>query len=230
MEIPVDPRLHARLHRGRRGRPDAPAGRAPRLAARDPGPARVPARRRERGRRDLAVSWPRSSASRRSSSSRARRCRRSTARPSGAGVGRRPGRLRPRRCRGRRARRHPDRDRIGGRARARPRATSWPRDGIGARVVSMPCWELFDRQPQAYRDAVLPPSVQARVADRAGVDARLGPLRRRRRRDRRHAHVRRVGAAEDARREVRVHARRGGARSRASASRAARDTLKEEHA
>ena len=36
--------------------------------------------------------------------------------------------------------------------------------GIGARVVSMPCWELFDRQPQAYRDEVLPPSVKARVA------------------------------------------------------------------
>ena len=28
----------------------------------------------------------------------------------------------------------------------------------------MPCWELFDRQPQAYRDEVLPPSVKARVA------------------------------------------------------------------
>ncbi|HEX4747339.1 MAG TPA: transketolase [Gaiellaceae bacterium] len=37
-------------------------------------------------------------------------------------------------------------------------------DGIGARVVSMPCSELFDRQPQEYRDAVLPPSVKARVA------------------------------------------------------------------
>ena len=36
-------------------------------------------------------------------------------------------------------------------------------EGIGARVVSMPCWELFDRQPQAYRDEVLPPSVRARV-------------------------------------------------------------------
>jgi transketolase len=31
-------------------------------------------------------------------------------------------------------------------------------------VVSMPCWELFDRQPQAYRDAVLPPHVRARVS------------------------------------------------------------------
>jgi transketolase len=37
-------------------------------------------------------------------------------------------------------------------------------DGIRARVVSMPCSELFDRQPQSYRDAVLPPSVKARVA------------------------------------------------------------------
>jgi transketolase len=36
--------------------------------------------------------------------------------------------------------------------------------GIEARVVSMPCWELFDRQPPEYRDAVLPPEVKARVA------------------------------------------------------------------
>ncbi len=38
------------------------------------------------------------------------------------------------------------------------------RDGITARVVSLPCWELFDRQPQSYRDAVLAPEVIARVA------------------------------------------------------------------
>ena len=37
-------------------------------------------------------------------------------------------------------------------------------EGIRARVVSMPCSELFDRQPQAYRDEVLPPAVKARVA------------------------------------------------------------------
>jgi transketolase len=36
--------------------------------------------------------------------------------------------------------------------------------GIGARVVSMPCWELFDRQSREYRDKVLPRTVQARVA------------------------------------------------------------------
>ena len=37
-------------------------------------------------------------------------------------------------------------------------------EGIGARVVSMPCWELFDRQPREYRDQILPPAVKARVA------------------------------------------------------------------
>jgi len=38
------------------------------------------------------------------------------------------------------------------------------RDGIAARVVSMPSWELFEQQDQAYRDAVLPAHVTARVA------------------------------------------------------------------
>ena len=37
-------------------------------------------------------------------------------------------------------------------------------EGIGARVVSMPCWELFDRQPAEYREQVLPRTVTARVA------------------------------------------------------------------
>ena len=42
-------------------------------------------------------------------------------------------------------------------------------EGIGARVVSMPCWERFAKQPQEYRDSVLPPYVKARVAIEAGV-------------------------------------------------------------
>ena len=37
-------------------------------------------------------------------------------------------------------------------------------DGIKARVVSMPSWELFDDQPQEYRDRILPPDVTARVS------------------------------------------------------------------
>jgi len=40
--------------------------------------------------------------------------------------------------------------------------------GVGARVVSMPSWEIFERQPPAYRAGVLPPGVTARVAVEAG--------------------------------------------------------------
>jgi transketolase len=36
--------------------------------------------------------------------------------------------------------------------------------GVKARVVSMPSWEIFERQPLAYRDEVLPPAVSARVS------------------------------------------------------------------
>lgn len=42
-------------------------------------------------------------------------------------------------------------------------------EGIKSRVVSMPCWELFERQPEEYRESVLPPSVRARVAVEAGT-------------------------------------------------------------
>ncbi|MBT2370519.1 transketolase [Pseudomonas fluorescens] len=44
-------------------------------------------------------------------------------------------------------------------------------DGVAARVVSMPSWELFEEQDQAYRDSVLPPAVKARV-----VVEQAGPL------------------------------------------------------
>jgi len=37
-------------------------------------------------------------------------------------------------------------------------------EGIRARVVSMPSWDIFEQQPQEYRDSVLPPAVKARVA------------------------------------------------------------------
>jgi transketolase len=41
--------------------------------------------------------------------------------------------------------------------------------GTHARVVSMPCWELFEAQPREYRDEVLPPDVKTRVSVEAGV-------------------------------------------------------------
>ncbi len=42
-------------------------------------------------------------------------------------------------------------------------------DGVRSRVVSMPSWELFAKQPQSYRDSVLPPSVRARLSVEAGA-------------------------------------------------------------
>ncbi len=41
-------------------------------------------------------------------------------------------------------------------------------EGVTARVVALPCWELFDAQDQEYRDSVLPPRIKARVAVEAG--------------------------------------------------------------
>jgi transketolase len=41
--------------------------------------------------------------------------------------------------------------------------------GIAARAVSMPSWELFDVQPQAYKDEVFPPSARSRLAVEAGI-------------------------------------------------------------
>jgi transketolase len=42
-------------------------------------------------------------------------------------------------------------------------------EGIPTRVVSMPCWALFDRQPLEYRESVIPPGVRARLAIEAGA-------------------------------------------------------------
>ncbi len=51
--------------------------------------------------------------------------------------------------------------------------------GVSVRCVSMPSWDLFEAQPQAYRDEVLPPQVTARLAIELGVrqgwDRYIGP-------------------------------------------------------
>ena len=53
------------------------------------------------------------------------------------------------------------------------------KDGVPTRVVSLPCIELFEEQPQKYRDEVLPSSITARLAIEAGVrqgwDRYVGP-------------------------------------------------------
>jgi transketolase len=55
-------------------------------------------------------------------------------------------------------------------------------EGLAARVVSLPCFELFDRQGASYRDRVLPPEITARVGVEAGViqgwEKYLGPAGR----------------------------------------------------
>ena len=164
-----DVRLDARLGVARRGRPHPPADRAPDGPAGDPAALPAAPLRRQRGgpgvaRRDGARGRP--------------------VRPGALAPGAADARPRPRRVR--RPRRA---------CCAAP--TCWPTatgtpdaivmatgaevhdalaaretlqaDGIGVRVVSMPCWELFDQQDQAYRDEVLPPAVTARVSIEAGT-------------------------------------------------------------
>jgi transketolase len=43
-------------------------------------------------------------------------------------------------------------------------------NGTNVRVVSMPCWELFEEQPVDYREEVLPPDVRARLSIEPGVE------------------------------------------------------------
>jgi transketolase len=53
------------------------------------------------------------------------------------------------------------------------------KDGTPTRVVSLPCWELFEEQPQDYRNEIIPPDVSARLGIEAGVrqgwDRYVGP-------------------------------------------------------
>ena len=42
-------------------------------------------------------------------------------------------------------------------------------DGINVRVVSLPSWEIFDHQPQEYRNSILPPAITARISIEAGI-------------------------------------------------------------
>jgi transketolase len=44
------------------------------------------------------------------------------------------------------------------------------KQGVRARVVSIPSWKLFQQQTEEYRNSVLPPAIRARVAVEAGTD------------------------------------------------------------
>src|SRR6266550_3395579 len=213
--FPADPK-------GLAGRADPPAGRAARLAARDPGSHHVAPGRRERGARGLARDPPAAACP---------RCPRGVAaaapdaRPQPLRVGR-GGRARGVRARGRRggppgraAARHRKR---GGLVRPGARATqrlgrALPRRQhavVGAVRAAAPV--VSGRRNSARRHG---PGVGG-----AGERVRLGPLRRARGRAHRHGDVRRVGAAAGAAKEVRLH-RGARGRGRPSAARAQRRGL-----
>ncbi len=48
-------------------------------------------------------------------------------------------------------------------------AEALEKDSIAARVVSLPCWEVFEAQDQAYRDSVIPPAIRRRVTIEVGA-------------------------------------------------------------
>ena len=156
--------LDPRLGRPRRGRPDPPAGRAPRRAAGHPRPARAsarptPTRPPRPGGSPSTATGPTALILTRQDLPGARGHRPTAACAKGAYVLADPdGAAR------RRARRHRQR---GLRSASRP-PTLLEAEGVGARVVSMPCWDLFDDQDDAYQDVVLPAGVPT-LAVEAGV-------------------------------------------------------------
>ena len=81
--------------------------------------------------------------------------------------------------------------------------------GIRSRVVSMPSWDIFEHQPQSYREEVLPPAVKARLAveqaSALGWERYVGDQRP----GHRHEGLRRLRAAQGAAAQVRLRARQG---------------------
>ncbi len=100
-------------------------------------------------------------------------------------------------------------------------------EGIAARVVSMPSWELFERQDQAYRDSVLPPDVTATCLCRGGLGDRLGSLCWQQRRADRHALLRRLGPDRGLAEEIRLHCGKRARRRQEADSRRPRRTRHE---
>ena len=170
--------IHVLTHefdRRRRRRPDAPAGRAARRPARHPEPAGLPSGRRRRKRRNAGRSPSRRTTVRRPGADAPEPERRrapNTAKRTFATTGAYE---------------------LAGNAdakvtifasgsevetRRRSAAAALKAKGIAARVVSVPCIELFFEQPEAYRKAIIgnsPVKIAVEAAVREGWDAFIGP-------------------------------------------------------
>ena len=194
----------ARFDRARRGRADAPAGRASCDAESDAEPQRVPALRTWSRRRN-AGSWRcRSAIVRACWCCRARACRccgrsmrRKTVRPRAPIVMREAA-----------GQRDVTLIATGSEVEIARAAADLlhARHGLDAAVVSMPCWELFEQQDEAYRAGVLgsAPRVAVEAAARLGWDRWIGE----RRRFRRHERLRRQRAGGRSLQAFRHHAGR----------------------
>ena len=206
-EAAGDLHLHPRFDRAGRRRTDPPADRAPGRAPRDAQHDGHPPGRRERNGDGVAR---RAGAHHRTHRTGADPAEASGAGSRGAGAGRRRATRRLRAAgAGHGARRRsssPPAPRCS--SRSRP-PSGWAREGIAVRVVSLPSWEIFRRQPQAYRDQVLPPSIRARVSVEALVAHGLAGVDHRGRRGDRHRPLRRFGAGGEAVQGIRIHDRRG---------------------
>ena len=208
MGVAGDPRDDPRLHRPGRGRPDPPAGRAPGLPARHAQPAGLPPRRRGGDRRVLEAGAGGQDHARRSWPCRARRPRR-CARP-------RP----PRTCRPRAPTSSPpptgeaqvtifaSGTEVGDR-RGRARRCC-EAEGIATRVVSTPCWELFDAADRRLPQAAVIGDGRRPRRRRGRRPPGLGAVHRRGRRLRRHDRLRRQRPVRAALQGIRHHRRSGG--------------------
>ncbi len=168
-----DLRLDARLGLARRGRPHAPAGRAPDGAAADPEPGHVPALRRQRDGLGWRVALERMDGP--TGLQLSRQGLPTLAATADGGAMRGAYVL---------AEAEGDVDAIviasGSEVHdALAARETLQAEGIGVRVVSMPSWDLFAMQDRAYRDQVLPPAYHRAGIDRGRRDAGLGALARR---------------------------------------------------
>ena len=201
-------RVHARLDRPRRGRSDAPGGRARVEPAADPAARRLAPVRHRRDRGRLGAGDPAQRRTRRRCCSRGRTWRsRSAMLRAIASIARGGYVLADFAGAGRRAVDHRHGSEVPLALQAREALAA---EGISVRVVSMPCTSVFDRQDAAYRASVLAGGVP-RVAVEAGVTdfwrKYVGAVDDPRGARRRHRPLRRVGAGRRAVQAFRFHGR-----------------------